>query len=265
METIKSAKEILEILRALGETNRIEAKTGGSVARSIMETVCAFANEPGLGGDTILLGVNEQKELLIPNYPVVGVPDVDKITNDLLSQCRSIFNIPVTPRIEPEDIEGKIVLVVSVPESAAGSQPVYFKSDGLPHGAFRRGSSGDVQCSEDDLLILYTDRSAESFDSSVVPHAEWDDIDPDAVEDYRRERRAFAPAAAELLYSDEELLYSLSCVQKLEWHLSAHRRGDFAFWKKVSVAAIVSDDARGLHSRARKRVGARPCQPFRYA
>lgn len=238
MDTLKNAKEIVEILRALGETSRIEAKAGGSAGRSVMETVCSFANEPGLGGGYLLLSVDEQKDLLIPTDPVIGVKNVDKITNDLLSQCRTMLNVPVTPRIEPEEIEGKIVLVVFVPEAASGSKPIYFKDDGLPHGAFRRGSSGDVQCSDDDLLVLYADRSAESFDSSIVPRAEWDDIDPDAVEDYRKERRKTAPTAIELSYSDEDLLYSLSGVQKQNGAYLPTVAGILLFGKKLALRRL---------------------------
>lgn len=238
MEPLKSAGEILEVLRALGEGSRLEAKAGGSVGRGIMETVCAFANEPGVGGGTLLLGVDEQRELLIPTYPVIGVKNVDKITNDLISQCRSVFNVPISPRIEAEKIEGKVVLVVFVPEAATGSKPVFFKDTGLPHGAFRRGTSGDVMCSEDDLLILYADRSSNSFDASLAPHAEWDDVDPDAVEDYRQERRKTAPDAVELGYSDEELLYSLGCVQKHGGEYLPTVAGILLFGKKLALRRL---------------------------
>lgn len=42
--------ELLRQLNELDEHPRIEAKEGTAMGRSILETVCAFANEPGLGG-----------------------------------------------------------------------------------------------------------------------------------------------------------------------------------------------------------------------
>ena len=55
--------ELLQLLQAGDESNYIEAKSAAEgLGRSFIETVCAFSNEPDLGGGYILLGVtaNEQ-------------------------------------------------------------------------------------------------------------------------------------------------------------------------------------------------------------
>ncbi len=44
-----TAQELLERLQLLDETERIEAKTGSDVGKSVMETVYAFSNERGMG------------------------------------------------------------------------------------------------------------------------------------------------------------------------------------------------------------------------
>ena len=149
-----------------------------------------------------------------------------------------MFNVPLTLRIEPEEIEEHKVLVVQVPEVPASSKPVYFKGEGLPHGAYRRSSSGDVRCGDDDMQVLYADWGAESFDSGVAMRAEWDDIDADAVEDYRDERRKTAPTAPELNYSDQELLYSLSCVQKQNGEYLPTVAGILLFGKKLALRRL---------------------------
>ncbi len=210
----ESVAELLEQLRLLGETSRLEVKRGGAISRSVTETVCSFSNEPGLGGGTLLLGVDEDRERLIPLYPVVGVKDVDKLTNDLLSQCNDLFNVALRPTITPVPVEGKTVLQVFVPEVAAANKPVYFKKEGLPEGAYRRLASGDVRCTEDDLAAFYDERGGETFDASVMARATWDDIDLDAIEDYRRERRESSADAIELSWTDEELLHSLDCLRR---------------------------------------------------
>lgn len=51
-----NAQELLERLNLLDENERIEAKQAREIGKSVLETVCAFANEPGLGGGWILLG-----------------------------------------------------------------------------------------------------------------------------------------------------------------------------------------------------------------
>ena len=45
-----TALELLESLNLLDEQECIEAKRASEVGKSLLETVCAFANEPGLGG-----------------------------------------------------------------------------------------------------------------------------------------------------------------------------------------------------------------------
>jgi ATP-dependent DNA helicase RecG len=238
VDTLKSAKEILEVLRTLGETERIEAKLCGAVSDSVMQTVCAFANEPGLGGGQLLLGVDEQRELLVPTYPIAGIKNVDKITNDLLSQCRSRFNVAVSPRINPEKVEGKTVLNVYIPEMASGSKPVYFREEGLPRGAFRRSSSGDVHCTDDDLLALFEGRGSQSYDSSIVPNASWNDVDPNVIEEYRRERAKSAPESDELSLSDQELLYSMGCLEESERGYTPTVAGLLLFGKKAAIRRV---------------------------
>lgn len=44
-----TTQELLERLQLLDETERIGAKAGSDAGKSVMETVCAFANEPGMG------------------------------------------------------------------------------------------------------------------------------------------------------------------------------------------------------------------------
>ena len=95
-----SIKDIIDRLNTSDESTSIEAKRGSSIDRSILETICAFANEPGLEGGTIVLGVVRDEQLLFPQYDVVGVKNLDKLQNDLSSQCAGVFNIPVRPEFE---------------------------------------------------------------------------------------------------------------------------------------------------------------------
>jgi len=207
--------ELIEQLNRLGEQEKIEAKTGREVGKSILETVCAFVNEPELRGGYLLLGIQEHHDQNELSYQVVGVDHPQKLLEDLVSQCRTIFNYPVTIETEQQVIDGKVVIGIYVPEMNHGNKPIYFRNLGLPRGAFRRIGSSDVQCTEDDLLVLYENRSNESFDYTLVPDAEMDDIDPVAIEDYRRERAIIHPDAKELKWSDNELLQSLGCLRKM--------------------------------------------------
>ena len=50
----RTAEDLLKELRAVDESVQIEVKRGSKVDRSVLETVCAFANEPGLGGGYLM-------------------------------------------------------------------------------------------------------------------------------------------------------------------------------------------------------------------
>ena len=53
---MRTARELFEDLNDGDEDVRIEAKRASEVGKSIMETICAFANEPDLDGGYLLLG-----------------------------------------------------------------------------------------------------------------------------------------------------------------------------------------------------------------
>ncbi|MHB1616676.1 MAG: ATP-binding protein [Metallibacterium sp.] len=208
-----TAQELLERLNLLDENERIEAKAASDIGKSLLETVCAFANEPGLGGGWLLLGVTREDLALFPAYEIQGLDQPDKISADLASQAASMFNRPLRLDIQTDAIDGKAVIVVFVPEAAPQDKPIYFKAQGLPRGAFRRIGSTDQRCTDDDLIALYQDRQQESFDAGLVPDTTPDDFSPEAIADYRQSRREANPDAQELRWSDEELLQALGCVR----------------------------------------------------
>lgn len=206
--------DYLHVLNTLDENERLEAKRGGDVGQSVLETICAFANEPGLQGGTVLLGVVRDEADLFAGYVVEGVQNPDELSAKLATQCREMFNAPVRVQIAPESISGKTVLVVKVPEAQPGDKPIFIKSRGLPKGAFRRLGSTDQQCTEDDLLALYHGRQVESYDYSLLPDASVEDFSPEALEDYRKTRAQVNADAEELHWSDADLLESLGCVRR---------------------------------------------------
>lgn len=207
-----SARELIEILNNQDESSTIEAKRTGRATESVLETICAFSNEPGLGGGYLLLGVSEDENSLFPAYTVTGVDDPDKLQRDLATQCAGVFNLPVRPRCSVETINEKNVLSVFIPELPQERKPLYFKREGLPQGAFRRIGSTDHRCTEDDLSLFY--QGTTSYDSSEVQDSSMDDVDEAAINRYRNLRAKVNPAAEELTLSDEELLSSLGCLKR---------------------------------------------------
>ncbi len=207
-----TAKELFELLNDTDECPSIEAKGGSESTHSVMETVCAYANEPGLSGGYILMGVAIEETSLFPQYKVVPVADPDKFQRDFATQCAGMFNLPVRPKLSVEKINSDTVIKIWVDELPLKQKPLYFKADGLPYGAMRRIGSTDQHCTEDDMHIFYQDIG--SYDQSPVKGTSLSEVDENALNRYRVLREKVNPAAEELTYSHAELLEALGCVNR---------------------------------------------------
>ena len=238
---MRSAKELFDELNAVDESSRIEAKRASELGKSIMQTVIAFANGPGLDGGYLLLGAdwstNEKGDTV---YHAAGIPDPDRLQRDLATQCASSLNVTVRPDIQLETVDGKAVLVVYVPEADVTQKPVYLKSTGLPLGAFRRIGSSDQRCVDDDLWVLRGEsQPVHGPDQSPLPDARLDDFDPTAIAAYRRERARINPQAEELDYSDEEMLEALGMLRRVEDRLQPTLAGIVLFGKPLALRRLL--------------------------
>lgn len=165
---MRSATELLRELNSVDESPGIEAKRASEAGKSLLETIIAFANEPGLGGGYLLLGVERIASAGKTQYQPVGIPDPDKLQADLATQCAGMLNIPLRPQMRVDSADGKTVLVVYMPEVATVDKPIYLKATGLPRGAYRRIGSTDQRCTDDDLWALrQIDEPQPGFDAKV--------------------------------------------------------------------------------------------------
>ena len=204
---------LLDDLNRLDESPRIEAKAASEIGKSLMETVVAFANTSGMGGGTLLLGVEKEADLFGEPYVPTGVADPDRIMADLASQCASMLNVPVRPVMERATVAGRTVVGAFIPEAAPDQKPVYVVSQGLPKGARVRVGSTDQRCTDADLARFYQARSVRPFDDTLVGDTTLEDRSTQAIENYRRERRRRDPDAPELEWDDERLLRGLRLVR----------------------------------------------------
>lgn len=238
---MRSAQDLFTELNAVDESNRIEAKRASDVGKSIMETVIAFANEPGLGGGYLLLGaewaVNDKGDTV---YRPAGLPDPDKVQRDLASQCASMLNVALRPEMQLEQVEGHTVLVVYVPEADVTHKPIYKKATGWPGGAYRRIGSTDQRCVDEDLWVLRgQSQPSHGPDASLLPDARLDDFDPAALAQYRRVRQRLNPNAEELAYSDDELLEALGAVRRVDAGLRPTLAGILLFGKPMALRRML--------------------------
>ncbi|BAZ36947.1 putative transcriptional regulator [Calothrix sp. NIES-4101] len=203
-----SFDELWELLTTQDESVEIEAKKASEVGKSCWET------EPGLGGGYLLLGIKSPQDSNGNRYEIEGLTNPDKIQTDLASQCSEIFNIPIRPHIELATKDGKTVIVAFITEAQPTEKPVFIRNQGLPKGAYRRISSTDQRCTEKDIQLFFQERSYQTYDTTPIPDATLDDLDPEAIAAYRRERQAINPNASELNYDDQRLLFALNAIAK---------------------------------------------------
>ena len=205
-----NVKEVYSKLLKLDESIQIEVKQGREIVRSVMETICAFSNEPGIVEGYILLGISKDSN---GSYYVSGVGDPDRIQMNIATQCSSVFNQPVRPLIHTEIVEGKVIVLIHVQELPAAQKPLFFSSQGLPRGAWRRIGSTDQRCTEDDLKLFYN--SSDGFETAIVHDTTADDVDENAIKRYKQLRANVNPMAEELHFDTEDLLISLGCAKKI--------------------------------------------------
>lgn len=235
---MKSASELIAELNEMDEHLTIEAKASSEVGKALLEAVCAFSNEPGLGGGSLVLGVVPSRDTLWPSFQVLGVSNPDSLQGDVATACATAFNIPIRPTIRSEQVAGKTVLNVFVPEANPHEKPVYFKNQPLPQAAWRRIGSTDQRCTEEDLAVFYQDRRGDSYDSQVVRASSLDDIDVEAVKEYRQLREKVHPEAEELRWTDFELLEALGAVDRDDDRLKPTVAGILLFGTSKAIRRL---------------------------
>ena len=114
----------------LGESKNVEFKvTLPDKSEKYMKSVIAFANSQG---GKIIIGVDDK------THEIVGVDNevifkmMDSIANSVADLCEP----QIVPDIEPQTIDGKNVIVITV--EAGKNRPYYLKSKGKENGTYIR-------------------------------------------------------------------------------------------------------------------------------
>ena len=239
-----SNKEMLGIYDELlksSELIHIEAKKAlGGIGDSVMQTVCAFANEPNINHGYLLLGMSEPDKKHDKHW-VSGVEDTDKILNDLQNNCRNQFETTIQIEAGVLTLENKKVIVVKVFELNAASKPCGFKSSGKKSknytktGVWRRGINGDYEARIDELQDIIASKAGQSFENVVLSNASLSDIDSDIIALYRKQRAKVQADAVELEYSDNELLLSFNLIQEVNGILKPNVAGLLLFGSSLAL------------------------------
>jgi ATP-dependent DNA helicase RecG len=236
---LMSFNELFDLLQDSDETDRIEAKSAAQgIGRSFLETVSAFSNEPDLGGGYILLGITRNENDHGPKYIVTGVREPDQLQQNIASQCRELFSIPIRPIIKTIPHPQGGILLVYIEEATSHDKPIYVKKQGLDAGTYRRIGSTDQLCTREDLSLLFQLRSKKKYDETLVENAVFNDFEPEAIKWYRYERAKVKADATELRYSDEDLLKSVRAIETEKGSTLPTIGGLLLFGKQMSLRRL---------------------------
>ncbi len=200
----------LNNLASYRENNRIEAKRAlGGFPHSVWETYSAFANT--LGG-IILLGVEERKD---HSLHAVNLPAPEKLVQELWENLNNPFKVSVNilsgKNVSIENVDGKRIIVITVPRALRYDKPVYIGGN-AQSGTYRRNGEGDYRCPDEEIEAMLRDAALKTPDMRVLENSGLDALDIDSVHRYRRRMHQCRPEHVWERSDDDSFLYNLGAV-----------------------------------------------------
>ena len=195
------------------EGERIEYKTGWN-PRSVLHTICAFANDfHNLGGGYVVLGVEEQngRPILPPN----GIrPDaIDAIQKELLNLGHAAIQPHYHPLTATYNVDGQTILVLWVPggETRPYKAKVNLSAERNDWAYFIRRHSSTVRAKGQDERELLSLAATVPFDDRYRQTASLDDLSHRLIREFLGEIGSELASEAEGL-SVEDLGKRLNIV-----------------------------------------------------
>lgn len=194
------------------ENNRIEAKKAlGGLPRSIWETYSAFANT--LGG-ILLLGVVERKD---KSLHAIDLPDPEKLVREFWKLVndreQASANILTADQVQIRKVDGKRIVVITVPRAQRFDRPVYIGGNPLT-GTYRRSGEGDYRCTREEVLAMLRDAAVQPQDGRPLERMQPDVLDGDTVRRFRIRMKNERPGHAWEELGDEEFLYKAGAIAR---------------------------------------------------
>ncbi|NLO81517.1 MAG: histidine kinase [Clostridiales bacterium] len=158
--------EIKEIIKN-GENYYVEFKEESIRAKELAEEIVAFSNSEG---GTILIGVDDEGN-------IKGVED-DRIEETVMNICRNNCIPHIIPFCESVEVEGKRVLVITVPK---GLNKPYSTNE---YKYYIRVGTTKRLASKEELLRLFEASGSFHYDLSPVTGTSMKDLDINIIRDY---------------------------------------------------------------------------------
>ena len=139
-----------------GESKNIEYKVSlPDKSEKYMKTIIAFANTQG---GKLIIGVDDKTHQVVGVENEILFQTMDAIANAVSDSC-----VPqIIPDIEPQTVEGKTVIIVSV--EAEKNRPYYLKAKGKENGTYVRVAGTSRQAFSEKIKELEMEGARISWD-----------------------------------------------------------------------------------------------------
>ncbi len=201
----------LEDLNLLAETRELECKLAhgqdgkGEVPKDFWLTFSAMANAHG---GVVLLGVREKDGA----FSIAGLENPAKVRGDLFNtlnnRAKVSVNLLTDENVTEAHVEGKTILVVSIPAATRKQKPVFL--NGQPLGnTYRRLNDGDRHCDDETVKRMLAEQVEDERDARILTGFGMEDIDEESLRIYRQMLRDEKPGHPYLEQDDFSFLQSL--------------------------------------------------------
>ena len=151
-----------------------------------------------------MFGLDETKD-----FSIVGVGDAHQLQEDVTSLASVNMEPALRPEFTVDDIDGLTVVAAEIDEIPASQKPCFYKTAGLPKGAYLRVGNTNRQMTEYEVFGYLSGRGQPTHDEDTVPDASLEDLDNSLIETYLERLRQIRPRAGFLKSGKEEILLRL--------------------------------------------------------
>lgn len=161
---------IIRALKLGSETNNVEFKDArGGFPRDTWKTISSFSHRPN--GGYIVFGVKEDRSEGKTQFTVVVVGDVSLVQEKMGDMCNTGMSVVIRPEYFSFEIDNAPLLAAHIPECPDQFKPCYYKSVGMPNGAFVRDGNTDRKITDEEMRRFLDNAKLSKFDASKAEGA----------------------------------------------------------------------------------------------
>lgn len=173
---------ILSALKLNSETNNIEFKDArGGFPRDTWKSISSFSHRPN--GGYIVFGVKEDRSSGKTQFALVGIGDLSVIQEKMGDMCNTAMSVVIRPEYFSFEIDGTPLLAAHIPECPDQFKPCYYKSVGMPNGAFVRDGNTDRKITDEEMRRFLDNAKLSKFDASKAGSASIEDLSTEKIYD----------------------------------------------------------------------------------